>query len=488
MSNQKVYTFDLELNWNLISKLSEIDRFGGSWSSIEKRESHSLKELKSMATVRSVGASTRIEGSKITDDEVEALIRNPDVSKLEERDQQEVAGYFEALDTITEFFRDFDVSENNIKQLHNVMMKHSSKDIWHRGNYKQHSNVVKAIHPDGSEYVVFQTTNPGFETEDSMSRLIAWYNADTETHPIIRSALFVYDFLSIHPFQDGNGRLSRLLTTLLLLRQSYSWIQYVSFEHEIESRKKEYYQVLMECQRQRPGENVYSWVMFFLDCLNNIQDLLLKKIEVKGIASGMTTREKKIFSFIENYPGTQSGEISGRMRIPLPTVKKILADMVTRRFIIKQGVGKGTNYTVGNVVTMKEDQFFQLTNQDRIKEFMLMNADAFVTIKRIVLTPLFEWTKPDDWSMKLAIQNLTIQVTITKSNGASSGSPYLISAYNTPYHYSPVFILRNPINIPGDISERSKANEYPIHTKIELKGALENLAFNVLCIYDANIE
>lgn len=488
MSNNKVYTFDLELNWNLINKLSEIDRFGGSWVAIEKRESNSLKELKSIATVRSVGASTRIEGSKITDAEVEALITNLDISKLEERDQQEVVGYFEALDTITEHFRDIDIRENNIKQLHNVLMKHSEKDAWHKADYKQHSNVVEATRPDGSKYVVFQTSNPGFETEDGMRRLVEWYDANKEAHPIIRSALFIYDFLSIHPFQDGNGRLSRLLATLLLLRQGYSWIQYVSFEHEIESRKGEYYQVLMECQKQRPGENVYSWVMFFLDCLSNIQEQLMKKLDMKGSASSMSTREKKIYTFIESYPGTQSGEIAERINIPLPTVKRVLADMVARKFIIKQGVGKGTNYAISNVLSVKEDQFFYLKNQELTKEFLLMNSDSFVSIKRIVLTPLFEWSTPDDWSTKLATSGLSLHITLNKSNGASSSQQYLIYAYDSPHHYRPVFTLRTPIRIPNDFFERSTIVEHPIHVKIELIGAGENFAFDVLCVYDANIE
>ncbi|MFA6260626.1 MAG: Fic family protein [Bacteroidia bacterium] len=345
MSGNKIYTFDLELNWDLIKQLSELDTFGGSWSAIENRERQGLRELKSIATVRSVGASTRIEGSKITDDEVELLISHLDVAKLEERDQQEVAGYFEALDTIAEFYGDFDIRESHIKQIHQVLMKHSIKDAWHKGNYKQHSNVVLASHPDGSEQVVFQTTNPGIETEEAMRNLIAWHNTDTETHPIIRTALFVYDLLSIHPFQDGNGRLSRLLTTLLLLRQGYSWIQYVSFEHEIESRKKEYYQVLIECQRHRPGENINPWVNFFLDCLNNIQHQLMKKIEYKGNAGSMSIKEKKIYSYIESYPGSQSGTIAGKLGIPLPTLKKILAAMVTKNIILKHGIGKGTHYT-----------------------------------------------------------------------------------------------------------------------------------------------
>lgn len=342
----KIHTFSFSPDWKVIHELSELDKFGGSWTAIETREARRLKELKNVATVRSVGASTRIEGSKLTDDEVEILLRNIAFSKLENRDKQEVVGYFEALDVIFESFEDITVSESSIKNLHNILLKHSKKDEWHRGKYKQHSNVVEATRPDGSKYVVFQTTEPGFPTDDAMRHLVDWYHSNQEAHPIVRCAVFVYDFLSIHPFQDGNGRLSRLLATLLLLKQGYSWIQYVSFEHEIEYRKAEYYKTLMHCQGQRPGEDIYTWVIFFLDCLNNIQRQLMDKLTGPASLAHLSTKEKMTYMFIGNHPGCQSGEMSEKLEIPLPTMKKILADLVACKVILKQGIGRGTNYTL----------------------------------------------------------------------------------------------------------------------------------------------
>lgn len=342
----KVYNFKLDLSWTMINNLSSIDRFGGSWLAIERREKQSLKELKSIATVRSVGASTRIEGSKITDKEVEVLIKNLDVSKLKERDEQEVLGYFETLDIIAESYKDIRITENEIKNLHNVLMKYSEKDQWHKGEYKQHSNVVEATNPDGSKYVIFHTNAPGIETEDAMKNLIEWYNSDTEVHPILRIALFNYEFLSIHPFQDGNGRLSRLLATLLLLKSDYSWVQYVSFEHEIEKRKAEYYRVLMHCQGNRPGENVSLWASFFLNCLSNIQASLMKKLDRKGENDKMSARDKSIYSYIDTHPGKKSGEIAEALSIPLPTVKRLLSKMVAKNLLSKEGVGVGTTYIV----------------------------------------------------------------------------------------------------------------------------------------------
>jgi Fic family protein len=342
----KLHTFLFSPDWKLINELSELDKFGGSWTAIEKREGRSLKQLKSVATVRSVGASTRIEGSRMTDDEVEVFLRNISVSKLEDRDKQEVAGYFEAMDVISESFSDITISESGIKNLHNILLKHSKKDEWHRGKYKQHSNMVEATQADGSKQVIFQTTEPGFPTEDAMRKLIDWYHNDSETHPIVRSAVFVYDFLSIHPFQDGNGRLSRLLAMLLLLKQGYSWIHYVSFEHEIESRKVEYYKTLMLCQGERPGEDIYPWVIFFLDCMNNIQQQLMDKLIGSAAVIQLPSKEKVIYLFIESNPGCSSGEIAEKLGMVLSTVKKILADMVIAKLIVKHGVGRGTHYSL----------------------------------------------------------------------------------------------------------------------------------------------
>ena len=485
-----IHNIRLLPDWKLINELSQIDKFGGSWIAIEKREGQSLKQLKSIATVRSVGASTRIEGSKMTDDEVETLIKNLEVSKLEERDAQEVAGYYETLDIISESFRDLDISENNLKMLHNILMKHSEKDAWHKGNYKQHSNVVEATNTDGSKYIVFKTTDPGFATEDAMRQLVQWYNSDTTTHPIVRIAIFVYDFLSIHPFQDGNGRLSRLLATLLLLRQTYSWIQYVSFEHEIENRKAEYYAVLMQCQRQRPGEDVYPWTTFFLNCLYNIQGQLMDKLQIKNSLSKISPREKKIYSFIESHPGCQSGEVSEKLDIPLPTVKRILMEMLEKKHITKHGIGKGTNYPAENTNSVKKDLMFILKDGERKKEFLLVNSTSVIEIKKIILTPLFNWNTPDDWGQKLISQNLTFKVTCENNIGSKVEIPSRsITAMISLYHLKPVLTLSNQINISGEsIWERPlKSNEYPIKATIKIHSETEHFDFDVMFVYDATI-
>lgn len=341
----RVHYFKIDLTWELIDLISQLDRFDASWAAIERKEGQSLKQLKSIATVRSVGASTRIEGSAMSDEEVEVLLENIDITKLEDRDAQEVVGYFETLDIVSESYEDITISESSLKNLHNILLRHSQKDQWHKGNYKQHSNAVEANFPDGSRQIIFQTTPPGFPTQDAMRSLIDWYHDDNETHPLVKCALFSYEFVSIHPFQDGNGRLSRLLASLLLLKHGYRWIQYVSLEHEIESQKTEYYRVLRSYQAQRPGENVSEWVLFFFKALRKVQQQLLQKFEGKGIETQLSPRDKAILTFIGAHPGCKSGEIASKLGIANPTVKRVLSELVGKNLIKKYGAGPGTNYT-----------------------------------------------------------------------------------------------------------------------------------------------
>jgi Fic family protein len=340
-----VYNLKVDIDWKLISIISQVDRFDASWTTIEKKEGQSLKQLKSIATVRSVGASTRIEGSKMSDEEVNVLLQAIDITKLEGRDSQEVVGYFNTLDIISESFLDIEITESSIKNLHNILMKFSKKDEWHKGEYKQHSNAVEANFGDGTKQIIFETTAAGLDTENAMRNLVNWYKSDNVTHPLVKCSLFTYDFLSIHPFQDGNGRLSRLISSLLLLKNGYNWIQYVSFEHEIENRKPEYYRVLRNCQSQRPNENVSEWNSFYFDALKNIQEQLIIKLNFNNATIQLSQREKLILTFIENNVGCKSGEISKKLGVPNPTVKRLLSELIEKKLIEKNGVGPSTNYS-----------------------------------------------------------------------------------------------------------------------------------------------
>jgi Fic family protein len=341
-----VYNFNLQLSWKILRSISQIDRFDASWSSIERIEGKSLKQLKNIATIQSVGASTRIEGSKMSDEEVKSLLSNIGLTKAQDRDSQEVIGYFNVLETICTAFQEISVSENNLKNLHNQLLKYSTKDTWHRGEYKQHVNAVEATFPDGTSKIIFKTTEPGFATDDAMRNVVQWYEVEKEVHPLIVCAAFVYEFVSIHPFQDGNGRLSRLLTTMLLLRSGYKWIEYVSFEHEIENKKREYYISLRSCQAQRPNEDITEWIEFFLNCLLNIQGKLEKKLAITGLESELSHKEKMVFSFISNNPGCKSSALSSELNISKPTIKRIVTELISKNLVSKFGQGAGTNYCI----------------------------------------------------------------------------------------------------------------------------------------------
>jgi Fic family protein len=338
----KVFNFEIELKWKHLEQLREIEKFELLWSNLQKRESTSLNQLKTLATIQSIGSSTRIEGSKLTDNQVQTLIEQIDISKIEDRDSQEVVGYFNVLDIITQSPIGLRINESTIKNLHNVLLKLSDKDLWHKGHFKKHSNAVQANFPDGSTQIIFKTTEPGYATEDAMTNLVKWYNTKSDINPLIKTAAFVYEFLSIHPFQDGNGRLSRLITTLLLIQNGYKWVEYISFEHEIEKRKKKYYQALRNCQAKRPNEDITQWIEFFLQSLLNLIQKLNKKLEITQ--SDLTPKEKNVYIFICNNPETKAGKIIEGTKIPRATLKRVLLNLLNKNIIEKNGNGAGTNY------------------------------------------------------------------------------------------------------------------------------------------------
>ena len=345
-------SFNTSINQEVTRIIKRIDDFEISWDNIEISEKRELFELKRIATVQSIGSSTRIEGSTMSDVEVNTLIKDVKITSMESRDEQEVVGYYEVLDQIHESFESMDLNENIIKQLHSMLLRHSSKDQRHKGDYKNLSNKVVATYPDGTERVVFKTTEPHL-TGKEMFELVNWV-ADAQTkaeiHPIIVVAVFVYEFLSIHPFQDGNGRLSRLLTTLLLLKSKYRFVQYISFENHIEHHKEAYYSALMNGQKHRnsAAELIEEWVLFFVGCLNSLTDKLQVKYEALNKKTHyLSDRHKKIIAFIQKNKMVKFGDVSkGFKNINPSSIKKDLAYLSQIQAINKRGVLKATEYFI----------------------------------------------------------------------------------------------------------------------------------------------
>ncbi len=281
---------DLTLTPDLVKLIAEIDEFKGRWQALENLSPERLKALRKVATVESVGSSTRIEGAKLSDAEVEALLSHLGKTSFASRDEQEVAGYAEAMDLVFEAFADLRLTENHLRQLHQTLLRHSHKDERHRGSYKTLDNHVMGFDAEGNKIgIVFETATP-FDTPREMEELVAWTikAIDEEAyHPLLIIAIFVVVFLAIHPFQDGNGRLSRVLTTLLLLRAGYDYVPFASLESVIEENKDLYYKALRRTQTTLKGgrPDWVPWVGFFLRCLKKQKDNLARRLDRENAAA-----------------------------------------------------------------------------------------------------------------------------------------------------------------------------------------------------------
>ncbi len=334
----------------IMKQLSVIDRFKGNWEAIELKHSKHLKELKKIATIESIGSSTRIEGATLTDAEVEKLLKSVKITKLTTREQQEVVGYYDTLQIILDNYKDIELSERYIHQLHGILLKHSGKDQSHKGKYKKLSNQVVANYPDGTQRVIFKTTEPAL-TAKEIEELLLWTNERFEKedmHPVLIVSAFIYEFLSIHPYQDGNGRLSRLLTTLLLMQQGYEFTQYVSFEHIIEEKKDDYYRALMEGQKNRykKTEKIDKWMLFFMDCLTTlIMRLEAKYDQYSTLRKDVNERQQDILSLIKKKKKVQMSEVEEAFKNhSRNTLKKDLTYLTNEGLIFKTGTLKGTRY------------------------------------------------------------------------------------------------------------------------------------------------
>jgi Fic family protein len=279
-----------------------LDRFSGRWQKLRDIAPEALTELRQVATIESVASSTRIEGVVLTDSEVAAVLGGLSIDSFRSRDEQEVRGYGEVLETVFAQHGRIDLTENAIKGLHGVLLAHSEKDAWHRGEYKTGPNHVEATQPDGNKVVVFRTAPPA-ETRWWMNRLVdelraAWKS--DEWHPLVLTADFILWFLAIHPFQDGNGRMSRALTTLLLLKAGYDYVPYASLERVIEDNKSAYYAALRASQTTvvKDASQYRHWLTFFLGAMRTQQRTLESTLERALDRAGLIPPQQRIIDFI----------------------------------------------------------------------------------------------------------------------------------------------------------------------------------------------
>jgi len=334
---------------DLLKTIAEIDEFKGKWEALRGLAPERLSSLRRIATIESVGSSTRIEGVRLTDEEIDRLLSGLEVQSFRSRDEQEVAGYAEVMELIFESFDAITLTENHIKQLHATLLRHSEKDQRHRGEYKKFPNNVEAFDERGESMgVVFATATP-FDTPGMMEALVGWTRQELdegEHHVLLVIAVFVVRFLAIHPFQDGNGRLSRALTTLLLLHAGYAYVPYSSLERIIEDNKDGYYRALRRAQATMDEDEsqLSDWVSFFVRCLASQKEALERKIERERLIAPLPLLSEHLLQIVRD-----SGRVTVKNAVSLTganrnTIKDHLQRLVGAGYLEKRGRGRGTYY------------------------------------------------------------------------------------------------------------------------------------------------
>ncbi len=345
-------TETLKVTHAILALISELDEFKGAWQAIGRIAPERLSNLRHVATIESIGSSTRIEGAKLSDREVEKLLSNLDTQSFANRDEQEVAGYAAVMETVFEHASDIPLTVNYIKQLHAQLLQYSEKDARHRGDYKTLSNSVEAFTPEGENVgIVFQTASP-FDTPRLMDELIDWTNtalSEKTLHPLLIIAIFTVVFLEIHPFQDGNGRLSRILTTLLLLQSGYAYVPYSSLESVIEANKQNYYLALRQTQGtiRTASPDWQPWISFFLEALSKQKKKLEGKIKREQLILGdLPELSVQILEIAREHGRVTVNDASKTTGSSRNTIKDHIKNLHKNGHLERHGAGRGTWYSL----------------------------------------------------------------------------------------------------------------------------------------------
>ena len=347
-----IKTDTIQITQELLGLLAEIEEFKGAWRALGSIAPERLSALRHVATIESIGSSTRIEGAKLTDREIEHLLSKLDIKSFANRDEQEVGGYADVMETVFQAWADIPITENHIRQLHRDLLRYSAKDERHRGEYKTLSNNVGAFDEAGRMIgVVFETASP-FDTPKRMTELVDWLKETRELgrlHPLLIIALFIVIFLEIHPFQDGNGRLSRVLTTLMLLQAGYAYVPYSSLENVIEHNKEDYYLALRQTQKTIHSEspNWQPWLMFFIRALQQQKRRLAIKVErEKILMSALPELAIKILDYARDQGRVTMSDMVRTTSASKNTLKEHFRNLVKKKLLIQNGGGRSTWYTL----------------------------------------------------------------------------------------------------------------------------------------------
>ena len=333
----------------LWTKIAQIDELKGRWIAGIQLSTQVLGRLKRSILITSTGASTRIEGALLSDEDVEKLMRGLDIQKFTDRDKQEVQGYFELLENVFNAWKSIKLSESTIKHFHKELLEYVKKDRVHRGEYKKNENKVHMIDKaDKSVGVLFDTTL-AFLNPKEMQELVEFTKeafVDKKYHPILIIANFIVEFLQIHPFQDGNGRLSRILTNLLLLKTGYLYMPYVSHEKLIEDNKPDYYMALRKSQKtfKKPHDTMIPWLDFFLGILLQQSKMAIELLSQENVEKILSVKQLAVWHYIQTVDEATPKKIMEKTKISRPTVNQVLNKLIRLKKIERLGLGRSTRY------------------------------------------------------------------------------------------------------------------------------------------------
>lgn len=336
------------LTSEILLKVTQIDEIKGLWRGGLSINPQILNRLKKSVIITSTGASTRIEGAKMDDEEIERFLKALKSNPPENRDEEEVAGYANLLGRVFDNWKKLKLSESTVLLFHEILLHYSKKDNLHKGKYKIKENLVVAQNSKGEQAIIFKPTE-AWLTKKEMDDVLYWTNnalSEKKLHFLLVIANFIFEFLAIHPFTDGNGRLSRALINLLLLQTGYEYISYISLEEIIEERKDFYYASLRQTQKyhKTEHEDITAWLNFFLDTL------LIQAKKAKELMDNddptklLSGRQIEIYTLFSTT-SLSVLDIKGKLaHIPEVTIKQALSRLVSLKLIERIGLGRSTRY------------------------------------------------------------------------------------------------------------------------------------------------
>lgn len=340
----------IKLTQGLLAKIGKIDEFKGLWQGSLRLSPQILGRLKQWVIITSTGASTRIEGAKMTDEEIARFLRGLKAKRPKSRDEQEVAGYADLIGRIFDNWRTIKLSENWIFQFHSILLNFSEEDQLHKGKYKSAPNTVVMKNKAGEQVVLFDPTAPHL-VKPQMEDILAWTSQQLEigeVHPLLVIANFIFEFLAIHPFKDGNGRMSRALTNLLLLKSGYSYVPYISLDEIIEETKADYYLALRATQKHHKTDHqdITPWLEYLLGVLLGQVARARKVMEEDQPQKLLSEKQLAVYNLFEGDSTLSVAEIDHLLKgkIPQATIKQALSRLVKSKLLERIGQARSTRY------------------------------------------------------------------------------------------------------------------------------------------------